>query len=884
MTNPNAAILRAAAKKYSEDFGWKVFPTWGIADGKCECGRAHESPKDMGKHPLGGNGHLDATTDQTVIDAYWPDPAIGHSTFHNIGIPCASNNLLVADVDPRNGGDTSWVRLNDDLGGLPVTLTAMTGRWGSQRGRHYYFVIPDRLAHASFYGKLKDYPGIDFKHQGYVLAAPSAHGSGETYEWEVRGGPFAVAPVEMPEGLQQLLVCGMRRNKSGGGGGGRGDAMTTFGMLDYKGKKIDVDDVLAKGIYEGERINVLYPIMCALANDYPLEKGHGEASFRAVVRGINSKHVFPPLGDEELDFQMQRAIDFVRDNPKDKSIESVLGPQVVDWAVQQAASVNARRTAQGQTAMVDSTSVITTEAEVGAMLSARGESVMAPMPPGAAAGGSGMLPADIDKTDLSTLTEGTLVRFSNTDQGNAARLSWYWLNRVHYSSGMGWYVWDETRKVWNNSPGDLLVIERAQVLPQLIARELAGLAPGDNEFKTKMEWVSNSKSTTKIKHAIEQWKSDTQRVVVPMTSWDANPYYLGVRNGVVDLKTGKLLDSTPEMKITKQTTVAYEPGTRSPRWDQFLDEATGGDKELQRYLQLAAGYTLTGLRKFEVLFLISGPPGTGKSTFLNVLAALLGKYHTTVPTDALVEGPGGTTKGSTEGVLAELHGKRMAEISEWPEGKNTREDVIKMLTGESLTRGRRLYQEAFEFQSTAKLWIGTNVRPRINDRAMWRRIRAIHFGHKPERPDPDLKPFLLDPEGGLPAVLSWAVEGAQLLLGSSKREPLGIDESSHVRAETEEYRRHEDRLGLFLTEEAAPGQGASVPVPELFKHYEMWAEERGEQPMKRISFDRKLRESGLELAGEGKTAVLHGWMMKPRMVQQGPAAGVDWLSAVNSFR
>lgn len=890
MTTGDAGRLRGAARLYADPVrgpGWKVFPTWGIRDGKCECGEPHASPKDMGKHPVGGHGHKDATSDPDVIEAHWPDPALGVPSAHNVAVPCDANNLLVVDVDPRSGGLESWDRLESAVGGMPATLTALTGRWGTTRGRHHYFRVPSKLAHASFHGKLAEYPGIDFKHQGYVLAAPSMHGSGEEYEWTVRGGPLSVEPADLPDELTALILKGRRRSAGTGGG----SAAETFGVLDWGGKRIDVDAVLAKGIHEGDRVNTLYPIMCALANKYPVAEGHGAAAFRMVLRGMNAKFVHPPLPDDELDFQMQRAIDFVVENPKNRSLEAVLGQSAVDWASGRAAELAAEAEARdarayGGAGGSASVPVALDPEEIAAGMLSRGEAVSTPVPAGARAGGLGDLPADVDKQDLSALAPGQVARFSHTDQGNAARLSNYYEGRVHYSVGGGWYVWDDERRTWSSgSTGEILVGERAQVLPQLIARELAGLTPGDDAHKKCLEWIIASKSTGRIESAVKQWKFDTRRVLAPIDSWDADPLLLGARNGVVDLRGGRLLPAEPGQRITKQAAVAYEPGTRNPRWDQFLEEATGGDRELQRYLQLAAGYTLTGLRKFEVLFLISGPPGTGKSTFLNVLGALLGRYHTTVPTEVLVEGPGGVVKGNVEQVLAELHGKRMAEISEWPENRNTREDVIKMLTGESLTRGRRLYQDAFEFQSTAKLWIGTNVRPRINDKAMWRRIRAVHFGHRPEKPDPDLKPFLLDPEGGLPAVLSWAVEGAQLLLGSSSREPLGLDASAHVRAETEEYRRHEDRLGLFLSEETAEGPGASVQLSALFRTYEEWAADRGEQPMKRISFDRKLRESGLDVEGEGRGAVLKGRMVRPRAVQPpGPATGIDWTAAVSVVR
>ena len=81
----------------------------------------------------------------------------------NVGIHCQKSNLVVFDVDFRNGGSPD---------SLPETLTVKTGD-----GYHYYYYAsPDQ----SFSGKHSQ--GIDIKHKGYVVAPPSIHPSGVAYE------------------------------------------------------------------------------------------------------------------------------------------------------------------------------------------------------------------------------------------------------------------------------------------------------------------------------------------------------------------------------------------------------------------------------------------------------------------------------------------------------------------------------------------------------------------------------------------------------------------------------------------------------------------------------------------------------------------------------
>jgi len=106
------------------------------------------------KRPRTPHGHLDATTDRSIID--------GWSRLFDRGGGIATptgNGLLVIDVDPRNGGTVpSW---------SPETLTVSTQSGGLHL---YYKVTPDDIrSRASLFG-----PGVDSKCTGgYVLVPPS---------------------------------------------------------------------------------------------------------------------------------------------------------------------------------------------------------------------------------------------------------------------------------------------------------------------------------------------------------------------------------------------------------------------------------------------------------------------------------------------------------------------------------------------------------------------------------------------------------------------------------------------------------------------------------------------------------------------------------------
>jgi putative DNA primase/helicase len=137
---------------------------------------------------------------------------------------------------------------------------------------------------------------------------------------------------------------------------------------------------------------------------------------------------------------------------------------------------------------------------------------------------------------------------------------------------------------------------------------------------------------------------------------------------------------------------------------------------------------------------------------------------------------------------------------------------------------------------------------------MWRRLRPIPLTNKPERPDPSLKTYLADPDGALPAVLAWGVEGAMKYLNSSAIDPLGW--CTAVKEAHDGYRKNEDRIGAFLEEETVSAEGKTIKLTLVYGLYKGWSEIRGERALTQIAFQRKLLDRGIEILGNGNRALL----------------------------
>ena len=175
--------------------GWRVFPLYGIkADGTCESGDPH-SP--IGKRPRTPNWQHTPVWDAEQL-AYLEDEDglfHGNQLEGHYGIVVDTSGLLVVDIDGRNGGFDSAARLTHIRDACGYIVQTGGG------GEHWYFRRPTQCPRLA--SKLRDYPGIDFKVNGFVVGAGSRHASGINYE-AIIGTPEDVTYA--PQALIDLLA------------------------------------------------------------------------------------------------------------------------------------------------------------------------------------------------------------------------------------------------------------------------------------------------------------------------------------------------------------------------------------------------------------------------------------------------------------------------------------------------------------------------------------------------------------------------------------------------------------------------------------------------------------------------------------------------------
>jgi putative DNA primase/helicase len=328
-------------------------------------------------------------------------------------------------------------------------------------------------------------------------------------------------------------------------------------------------------------------------------------------------------------------------------------------------------------------------------------------------------------------------------------------------------------------------------------------------------------------------------VVLPAQRLDADPWMLGLQNGVLDLRAGKFRFAERQDFITKRMSVAFDPEATSPNWLTFIDTITGCDKLLAAYLQRAIGYTLTGSAREEVLFVLYGTGNNGKSTWRETLHVLFGDYAMAADAGLLIERktPGGATPE-----LARLKGRRLVAINETSENDHLNEARVKFITSQDKISARDLYKGFFDFDPSHKTFLTTNHKPivRGTDIGIWRRIHLLPFivTIPPEKVEKDFRERRLMPELG--GILNWALEGLKAYLKEGLKPPPAVLDA------TEEYRQDMDVVEQWIDDRCDIDPQATVPSSIAYDDYARWAEGQIGWALKHLRFARTLTARGFK--------------------------------------
>ena len=148
------------------------------------------------KYPARSHSFKTASTDAADAEAWFKNDN------YNLGV-VPGLDVVVLDIDPRNGGDVSFAQLEIDFGMLPPTVEVVTGAGGF----HRYYRLPSTNV-GRLKGKLAKYPGIDFKGpNGHLVGPGSVHPNGNFYYFREGMSAGAHQMANLPENLLNVLAA-----------------------------------------------------------------------------------------------------------------------------------------------------------------------------------------------------------------------------------------------------------------------------------------------------------------------------------------------------------------------------------------------------------------------------------------------------------------------------------------------------------------------------------------------------------------------------------------------------------------------------------------------------------------------------------------------------
>ena len=434
-------------------------------------------------------------------------------------------------------------------------------------------------------------------------------------------------------------------------------------------------------------------------------------------------------------------------------------------------------------------------------------------------------PDKASEASMATGIDPELLSQQHNDHGNSQRLIALFGDRLRYCHEL---------KKWLFFNGSKWVADKTEQTRKFA--KLAMVAFFQQAMKS-----GNEQAQTFARRSLEDSRISSMlamvrpELYVKVEQLDTDPYLVNFKNGTLDIRTGQLRAHRREDFTTKEIRHDYIAGTQPSRWLRFLDRVMGGGPdatpgELERaerlthYLQLAVGYSLTGITSEKAVFLCHGGGDNGKSTFLSTIREVANEYATMLQIDTLMTKQ---ADNNSQADLADLRGARFVTTSETEEGQRLAEGKLKRITqGMGKIKAIKKYEDWIEFAETHKLWMDCNHLPIISSggKAIWNRLRVVPFTVTIPREeiDPSLPAKLMaEAEGILAWIMAGAIEWHRL-----GRLPIPPEEVTQARAE---YQEQMDPLKDWIEQCCIVENGLKTGSSSLYQSYREFAGANGER-------------------------------------------------------
>lgn len=402
-------------------------------------------------------------------------------------------------------------------------------------------------------------------------------------------------------------------------------------------------------------------------------------------------------------------------------------------------------------------------------------------------------------------------------------------DKLLYCEGLGWLVYREEQGVWERASVSAAL---ACVAPVVQGWYYGSLSSGDDKFIKSVSKLRAAGSLRGLLGHVEAFLTES------VDTFDKDFDLVCTANGVVDLRTGKLMPHSPKYHMTQRTGAAYVPGATHKAWDKALEAL---DAPERAWLQQWIGCGLTGYQPDDhgaAVPILFGKGSNGKSVIMTGVTRAFGGYAHMGAQSLLMPDDGKDLLRAA----AHLRGVRLAYIEEAPD-RMIHGSALKQVAATPTMKGEFKFRSEFTFNTTHSLMVSTNNHLRFDEGtdAVERRITILSFEYKyvskpKKRNERQMDSGLLrdlDTPEAKSAILAWAVEGAKAYFAAGQHV---LPPTDKMRGEAKSWLANGDTLTGFFNEMLIADPEAMIPWTHMHAAFKDYLRDKGGQPWNSMTF------------------------------------------------
>jgi putative DNA primase/helicase len=384
---------------------------------------------------------------------------------------------------------------------------------------------------------------------------------------------------------------------------------------------------------------------------------------------------------------------------------------------------------------------------------------------------------------------------------------------------------------------------------------------GEQEVNKELEkYFTSLVKTHTCVEIINKIKRRTPRSV---KTFDANTSLICLANGVFNFDTKLLIPHSPTYFFINNIPVNYNSAATCPRIIKFFNEIYPNNPNL---LFEICTFLLLKHNKHQKAIMIVGPTHTGKSKYLNLCEALIGKENTSVKSMAVLAEDRFATSG--------LFGK-MANISaDIPPKRVVNSDVFKsIVSGSDLIDAQFKGQDSFQFVCKTKLLFSCNQIPSAADQTDGYLSKWVILQFTRQFLGGEDNKNLID-EITTDEELSGLFN--ECVRRFDKVDVTGLDYNESNDDIADLYNNLADPIGTFMNEHCSSSNMSEIPFSEFVERYNVWCVAHNLKELSVIAAGRSLRARGIKM--NKVNAVIDG-----KTTTQNVISGYVWAGEANDI-